>query len=219
MLTNIILFGDLMFGIVGYLSFILSSVLLNITPGADTVYILTRSAVGGRKMGIVSALGISTGILIHTVLAALGLSAILASSKLLFNIMKLCGAIYLAVMGIKALLSKDSLISEENAQNTSLWQIYRQGVLTNALNPKVALFFLALLPQFVSADNPYGPLPFLLLGLTFFTTSTIWCILVAFISSFLSRLLNSSSKISTLACKFTGIIYIALGINILLSKA
>ncbi len=155
-----------MFGIVGYFSFVLSSVLLNITPGADTVYILTRSAVGGRKTGIVSALGISTGILIHTVLAALGLSAILASSKLLFNIMKLCGAIYLAVMGIKALLSKDSLISEENAQNTSLWHIYRQGVLTNALNPKVALFFLALLPQFVSADNPYGPLPFLLLGLS-----------------------------------------------------
>lgn len=208
-----------MFGIVGYFSFVLSSVLLNITPGADTIYILTRSAVGGRKKGIVSALGICTGILIHTVLAALGLSAILTGSKLLFNIMKFVGALYLALMGIKALLSKDSLISNDNAQNTSLWQTYRQGVLTNALNPKVALFFLALLPQFVSAENSYGPLPFLLLGLTFFTTSTVWCVLVAFISSFLSRLLNENSKVSLFANKFTGIIYIALGINILISKA
>lgn len=207
-----------MFGIVGYFSFVLSSVLLNITPGADTIYILTRSAVGGRKKGIVSALGICTGILIHTVFAALGLSAILAGSKLLFNIMKFAGALYLALMGIKALLSKNSLIGNDNAHNSSLWQTYRQGVLTNALNPKVALFFLALLPQFVSADNPYGPLPFLLLGLTFFTTSTVWCVLVAFISSFLSRLLNENSKVSLFANKFTGIIYIALGINILLSK-
>ena len=209
-----------MLGIAGYGGFLLSSILLNITPGADTIYILSKSMVGGRKKGIVSALGISTGILIHTVLASLGLSVILARSALAFTLMKFLGAGYLIVMGIRTLLSKDSVLAVDAPGETaeSTWKIYRQGVLTNALNPKVALFFLALLPQFVSADNPYGPLPFLLLGLSFFTTSTLWCVFIAFISSFVSRLLKKNKKVQMLASKMTGVVYIALGLNVLRAK-
>lgn len=209
-----------MFGIIGYQGFLISSVLLNMTPGADTIYILSKSAVGGRKKGIVSALGISTGILIHTVLASLGLSVILAQSALLFNLMKILGAGYLIVMGAKTLTAQKSILEINGSQNSeeTLSKIYRQGVLTNALNPKVALFFLALLPQFVTAKNQYGPIPFLILGLSFFLTSTMWSVFIAYISSFISKFLQSSQKVQTAATKVTGLIYILLGLNVLRAK-
>ena len=145
----------------------------------------------------------------------MGLSAILASSEVAFNIMKILGAVYLVYMGIKTILSKETMfrVGTENAQNLSA--VFRQGVLTNALNPKVALFFLALLPQFVVPDNPYGPIPFLILGLTFFTTSIIWCLLLAYVGSFVSGFLNRNEKVSKFANKFAGVIYILLGLNIL----
>lgn len=208
-----------MFGIINYKIFLLSGILLNLTPGSDTVYILTRAGVGGRKKGIASALGISTGILIHTVLAALGLSMILASSAMLFNIMKFIGAAYLAVMGIKTIISKESIISQGNCdKDENIMKVYRQGVLTNALNPKVALFFLALLPQFVSPQNTYGPLPFLILGFTFFCTGTLWCTFLAYVSSFISNFLNKNEKVQRFASKTTGVIYILLGLNVLRAK-
>lgn len=208
-----------MFGIVGYWGFVASSVLLNMTPGSDTVYVLTRSAVGGRKTGIISALGISGGILIHSVLAAFGLSVILAQSALAFNIVKFAGAAYLVFLGIKAIFTKKLLLKPDGEpQEVKPFQTFRQGVLTNALNPKVALFFLALLPQFVSPDNTYGALPFLLLGLTFFTTSTVWSCFLAFIASYASRLLQRSEKVQLWANRATGIIYILLGLNVLRVK-
>lgn len=211
-----------MFGIVDYWGFVASSVLLNMTPGSDTIYVLTRSAEGGRRIGVVSALGISGGVLIHSTLAALGLSVVLARSAVAFNAVKIAGAAYLCFMGIRALLSKKPLLgaAEEPVSEggVSAWQTFRQGVLTNALNPKVALFFLALLPQFVAQDNEYGVLPFLLLGLTFCTTSTIWSTFLAFISSYANRLLQKSGKAQQIASKCAGVIYIILGLNVLRAK-
>lgn len=204
-----------MFGISEYGLFLLSGILLNITPGTDIIYVLSRASVGGRKVGIVSAFGICMGILIHTVLVALGLSAILASSPALFNAMKILGAVYLVYMGIKAIISKETMLEMGENAPKNLRAVFRQGVLTNALNPKVALFFLALLPQFVVADNPYGPLPFLVLGLTFFTTSIIWCLFLAYVASFVSGFLNKNERVSKLANKFAGCVYILLGLNIL----
>ncbi len=208
-----------MFGIVGYWSFVLSSVLLNLTPGSDTIYVLSRSVVGGRRKGIASALGICSGILIHTLLAAFGLSVILKTSVVAFNSMKILGAAYLIFMGLKTLISKSSVFGANGEISPeSTLKIYFQGVLTNALNPKVALFFLALLPQFVSPANTYGFLPFVILGLTFFTTSTIWCLTLAFVSSFVSGLLNKNQRISLFANKATGVVYIFLGLNLLLQR-
>lgn len=204
-----------MFGITGYWMFLVSSVGLNITPGTDIIYVLSRASVGGRKVGVVSAFGICTGILIHTILVSLGLSVILKSSAVAFNTMKILGALYLGFMGVKTIISKESILTGKEAKPEKLWAVFRQGVLTNALNPKVALFFLALLPQFVAVNNPYGPLPFMLLGLTFFTTSIIWCLFLAYISSFATGFLNKKPKVSKFANKFAGIIYIILGLNIL----
>lgn len=206
-------------GIINYGQFVISAILLNLVPGSDTVYILTRAVVGGRKKGIISALGISTGILIHTLLAALGLSVILRESALAFNIMKFAGAGYLVFLGIKAIVSKKPLFdSSPESLDESPLKVYRQGVLTNALNPKVALFFLALLPQFVSQSAGSSPLPFLVLGLTFFTTSTVWSVTLAFASSFANAILRKNQKVQNRAGKAAGIIYILLGLNVLRSK-
>lgn len=208
-----------MFGIVGYGSFVVSSILLNLTPGSDVIYVLSRSAVGGRRKGIASAFGICTGILIHTLLAAFGLSAVLATSSVAFNIMKLIGAVYLVFMGVKAIFSDSSIFNSNPTNNSeTALKTYIQGILTNALNPKVALFFLALMPQFVSPDNAYGFLPFVILGLTFFTTSTVWCIILALVSSPISSLLNKTPKTGNVANMVAGGIYILLGLKVLLQK-
>ncbi len=206
-------------GIVNYGQFVVSAILLNLVPGSDTVYVLTRAMVGGRKKGVISALGISTGILVHTLLAALGLSVILRESALAFNIMKIAGAGYLVFLGIKAVVSKKPLFdSDPESLDESPLKVYRQGVLTNVLNPKAALFFLALLPQFVSQSAGSSPLPFLALGLTFFTTSTIWSVVLAFAASFANALLRKNERVQKGAGKATGIIYILLGLNVLRSK-
>ena len=205
-----------MFGIINYGGFILSAVLLNLTPGSDTIYVLTRSVAGGRKTGVISALGISGGILTHTILAALGLSVILQQSPIAFDIVKYAGAAYLVFLGIKTVFSKKALLSTyDDSIDTSSAAVFGQGMLTNLLNPKLALFFLALLPQFVAPRNTYGALPFLLLGLTFFTTSTIWSVFLAFAASYASRLLEKSPKAQAAAGKISGAIYILLGLNVL----
>lgn len=209
-----------MLGIINYKMFVLSAIILNMTPGSDTIYILSKSSVGGRRCGIASALGISTGILIHTILASLGLSAILLASATAFNVMKIAGATYLVVMGICTILSEKPLLqTSTNSEGESAAAAYRRGVLTNTLNPKVALFFLVLLPQFVSAENVFGPIPFLILGITYCTTSTVWSVFLAYISSFVSRLLQKNAHAQKYAQRGAGVIYVLLGLNVLRAKS
>ena len=204
-----------MFGIVNFGAFITAALILNITPGADTIYILSKSAVGGRRQGVASTLGVSTGILVHTVLAAFGLSAILAASTVAFNVVKMLGAAYLIFLGVRTIIKKEPLFAKSQNGGESFLKVYGQGVLTNVLNPKAALFFLTLLPQYVSPDSTYGPLPFLLLGLTFVCTSTCWCLVLAYFSSFISGLLSRSERVGSIANKVSGCVYIALGLNVL----
>jgi threonine/homoserine/homoserine lactone efflux protein len=204
-----------MFGIVNYGAFVIAAILLNLTPGVDTVYILTKGMAGGRKHGIVSALGISTGCLVHTILVALGLSIILMSSPLAFFVVKAAGALYLVGMGIHTIIKRNafSFGSEEETAAT-LRRVYVQGIITNVLNPKVALFFLAFLPQFIDPGSSVGPVPFLLLGLTFVTTGTVWGLILAFGSSFFHGLLSRNKRVATVANVVAGIIYIILGLAI-----
>ena len=213
--------GVSVFGIENYLGFVVAAVLLNMTPGSDTIYILTRSIAEGRKSGVASALGINTGVLVHTVLVSVGLSAILMSSAVAFNVLKVAGAAYLVVMGVRAIASKQPLVDVDGTSEKvgSLGKVYRQGVLTNALNPKVALFFLALLPQFVSASNAFGPLPFLLLGLTFFCTSTVWSLILVAASSAASSFLRTNAVFKRWSSKISGAIYVVLGLGVLAAKA
>lgn len=208
-----------MFGIENYGVFILSAVTLNLIPGADTMYILGSSMSNGRNAGILSALGISAGCIVHTVMAALGLSVILSRSALAFDLIKYIGAIYLVYLGVRSLLAKSPLLAknDKNTKNSDK-KIFLQAVMTNVLNPKVALFFLAFLPQFIDPANIYGALPFLLLGITFIITGTIWGIVLALCTSYFAGKLSSKSETPGLLNKITGVIFIGLGLNLLRTK-
>ncbi len=147
-----------MLGIQDFWLFIVSGLLLNVTPGPDTAYIVGRSVQIGWRGGAAAALGISTGCLVHVFGAAIGLSALLAASSAAFTLVKWAGAAYLCFMGVKMLLSHAPAPKADEASAggaVSLRQVFWQGALTNALNPKVALFFLAFLPQFVALDSPH----------------------------------------------------------------
>jgi threonine/homoserine/homoserine lactone efflux protein len=210
---GILAVGEL--GIVNYWAFLIAAVVLNLTPGVDSLYIIGRAATGGFRVGLVSALGISSGLVLHTLLVSFGLSLVLVSSAWLFWLVKLVGAGYLVFMGIRALISKGALsVNPAPGQGTRLWLVYLQGVATNAANPKVALFFLALLPQFVDPATAAGPLPFLLLGITIICTSTAWSVVLAFGAGRFQRVIQSRPKMAAVANKAVGLLYILLGASI-----
>ena len=200
-------------------TFLLSSFLLWITPGTDTMYILARSISQGRQAGLISALGISSGILVHTIFAAFGLSAILATSAWAFATIKFAGAAYLIYMGIQAWLRKSKSLATPEINSMGPWQTYRQGIVTNVLNPKVAIFFLAFLPQFVDPTSDFGALPFLLLGVLFVTGGTVWCLILAGFAAVATSTVRGNEKISAWLERVTGGVYIALGLNLLRSKS
>ena len=168
-----------------------------------------------------SVLGIMTGVLVHTLLAALGLSVILATSALAFAVIKYAGAVYLVWIGVGFVLNRDdpSALPDAPASVPDSWKIYRQGVLTNVLNPKVALFFLSFLPQFVSVQADPAFLPFMALGLVFFATGSIWCLSLVFGAAWLSARFRARPSAGGMLKKITGALFIGLGIRLALSQA
>jgi RhtB (resistance to homoserine/threonine) family protein len=202
-----------MLGITNFTAFVIACILMNITPGSDTMYILGRSLSQGRKAGILSALGISVGCLIHTLLAGFGLSILVAQSEFAFNTIKYLGAIYLFYLGVRMVLSAREKLSIDE-RKTDMKRIFISGVITNVLNPKVAIFFLAFLPQFVDASEVNSPVPFLLLGATFTTTGTIWCIALAVFAALLSEKIRKTPAIKKWLDIVTGSLFVALGVRL-----
>ena len=208
-----------MTGIIHFETFLITGILLNITPGNDTIFILTRSIGQGKKAGIISVLGIGTGSIIHTILAAFGLSVIVAKSLLLFNIIKYAGAAYLIYMGFKMLTDNSLLNTESKAFDNSVdyQKIYRDAIITNVLNPKVALFFISFLPQFIDTSSKNTVLPFLTLGVTFVITGTIWCFMLAIFASAIFGKLKNNKNVSTYINKICGLAFVGLGIKVALT--
>jgi threonine/homoserine/homoserine lactone efflux protein len=204
-----------MFGIHDFVLFVTTGILLNLTPGPDTLYILGRSIAHGRRAGVASALGISVGSIFHTCAAALGLSAVLATSARAFTFVKLAGAAYLIFLGVRALLEKQHELSvPAHFKRRGATAAFRQGILTNVLNPKVVLFFLAFLPQFIDAAAPSKTIAFILLGLTFVTTGTIWCLILAWFSSAFSARLRESSTLTAILSRAVGSLFVFLGLRL-----
>jgi len=205
-----------MIGITHFETFLIAGILLNITPGNDTIFILTRSIAHGQKAGIMSVLGISTGSLIHTIFAALGLSIIVAQSVLLFHLLKYAGAAYLLYMGYKMLTEKTLLNTERAAavKTNDHLRIYKDGVFTNVLNPKVALFFIAFLPQFIDPTVKNTVWPFLVLGITFTITGALWCLFLAIFASGIFAKLKENKQISGYINKICGAVFIGLGLKV-----
>jgi RhtB (resistance to homoserine/threonine) family protein len=208
-----------MFGIHDFGLFLAAGILLNLAPGPDTAYVLARSVAQGREAGIASALGISGGSIFHTCAAALGLSAILATSALAFGAIKLLGGAYLVFLGIKMLVDRRKELSlSANFRRYTTEAAFRQGVLTNVLNPKVALFFLAFLPQFIDPASTTKVLAFLSLGLTFVTTGTVWCLVLASFASAFSKRLRTNAIIGRWVSRTAGALFVLLGIRLAISK-
>lgn len=206
-------------GIIHYEVFLLTGILLNLIPGADTMYIVGRSISQGRKAGVYSVLGIITGSLIHTLFVAFGLSIILIKSDFLFNTIKILGVIYLVYLGIRMILDKSNVAFQATeVDDLNISKVFVQGILTSLTNPKVSLFFLSFLPQFIDTKAS-GPIPFLILGLTFTTTGLLWCLFVAYFSSYVTNKLRGNQKIGMVLNKVTGVIFIGMGIKLLQTKA
>src|SRR5262245_52717959 len=204
-----------MFGIHDFGLFLAAGILLNLTPGPDTVYILGRSIAQGREAGIASALGISLGSIFHTCAAALGLSAILTTSALAFDTIKLIGGAYLIFLGVKMIFDRSGQLSlPSNFRRRSTVAAFRQGVLTNVLNPKVALFFLAFLPQFIDPGSDTKIFAFLFLGLTFVTTGTIWCLILAWFASAFSTRLRTNETVAQWLNRTAGALFVFLGVRL-----
>ena len=201
--------------------FVVSGLLLNITPGQDALYIVTRSVAQGRAAGWWSVLGISSGSVVHTLAAAFGLSAILATSAYAFTVVKLAGAAYLVYLGVKMLLERPAAASpglDVPAASESAWAIYRAGLLTNVLNPKVALFFLAFLPQFVAPDASSRVTAFLFLGAVFVFNGTLWCLMLVLCASALSGRLRRNAAGARRLRQATGAVFVGLGARLALQK-
>lgn len=208
-----------MFGTTDLALFIISGLLLNVTPGQDVAYIVSRGASRGWKTGAIAALGVGTGCFVHVFSAALGLSAILATSATAFTVVKLAGAAYLVWIGIAMWRENGNGHAEKQARaaRESLRRTFTQGFLTNALNPKVALFFLAFLPQFVAADASCKPLAFLFLGIVFTINGTFVNLTYAWTAARTAALFNGGGKYRTWIKRTVGTLFLGLGVRLALA--
>jgi threonine/homoserine/homoserine lactone efflux protein len=198
--------------------FVISGLLLNITPGQDTMYIVGRSLSQGRRAGLLSVLGISCGSVIHTLAAAFGLSAILATSAQAFLVVKLAGAAYLIYLGVRMILDRSRQLTPGIYSHETGWAIFRAGFVTNLLNPKVALFFMSFLPQFVDPAAASKTVAFLFLGAVFIFNGTLWCLVLAFGASAMSRRLREAPSLAAIIRRATGVLFVGLGVRLAVTK-
>ncbi|MGZ5198223.1 MAG: LysE family translocator [Telluria sp.] len=209
-----------MFGIHDLALFVISGLLLNIMPGPDSLLIMTRSASQGWRAGSAAALGIGTGTLVHILGAALGLSAVLATSAAAFTVVKLVGAAYILWMAFGLLTSKrrDTVQAAPALVPLPRRKIFAQGFLTNVLNPKVAVFFLAFVPQFIAADAPNKALAFIVLGCIFNFNGMLWCHALALFTGEASRRIKVSPVATQWLNRATGALFVWLGVKLALAK-
>ena len=212
-----------MLGITGFTLFIVAVMLLSVTPGPDTAYIVGRSVAQGRGAGAVSALGIALGCIVHTLACAFGLTALLAASVTAFTIVKFAGAIYLIYLGVRLIFAKPaaaktshkpSEASRVRAAPKSLQQVFTQGFVTNVLNPKVVLFFVSFIPQFVAVDSEHKTLAFLALGFVFVLVSTFWNTFVAWIVGSVTQRFSGKPGVKLWLDRVVGSAFVGLGIKL-----
>ena len=209
-----------MFGIHDLPVFVAAGLMLNIMPGPDSLLIMARSASQGWRAGSAAALGIGAGTFVHIFAAALGLSAVLATSATAFTVIKLLGAAYILYMAWGLLRSKPAApVTVAPVLPPLSWQrIFAQGFLTNVLNPKVAIFFLAFVPQFIAADAPNKALAFIVLGCIFNLNGMLWCHGLALFTAQASARIKLPATATLWLNRVTGGLFVWLGIKLALSK-
>jgi threonine/homoserine/homoserine lactone efflux protein len=199
--------------------FIGATLILVFTPGPNTLYIIARSIQQGRKAGIVSSLGVQLGTLLHIAAAAFGLSALLLSSALAFNVVKYAGAAYLIYLGVKTLLTKEEKEATPEIRNVSLSRVFYQGAVVNLLNPKTALFFFAFLPQFIDVARGAVALQIALLGTILVCLGGLSDSLYALAAGSIGNWLRGNIRFLRAQRYFAGSVYIGMGAATALSGA
>ena len=208
-----------MLGTQDLLLFVVSGLLLNVTPGPDTLYIVGRASTQGLKAGVVAALGIGAGTLVHITAAALGVSALIAASATAFTVLKLVGAAYLVYVGISLMRARrDAGAADLPLARASMRTVFFQGFWTNVLNPKVALFFLAFLPQFVDPQAPAKAATLFFLGFLFNLNGTLWNLFVAWSSARLGGALLRNSAAMRWFDRCVGALFVYLGVRLAFSR-
>lgn len=198
------------------LLFMTAALALNVTPGPDMLYVVARSVGEGRASGVISSLGIAAGCLIHTLAVALGLAGLLRAVPIAFEIVKWMGAAYLVWLGVRALRTRGHSSGHAAVAPASMAAVFRQGMLTNVLNPKVALFFLAFLPQFVDPERGPVAVQIVSLGLLFNVSGTIVNIIVAVLASGAGAWSRRRFGESVVLRRMTGVLFIGLGVRLAL---
>lgn len=204
------------------LVFILAGWLLNLTPGPDVLYIVSSALRNGVRAGLVAALGIVSGCFVHVFAAALGVGALLATSATAFTVLKWAGAAYLGWMGLRLLLARGGSpvlpsAAGAGAEAPRLWHVFRQGFLTNVLNPKVALFFLAFVPRFIAPGTEDKLSAFLLLGLLFNINSLPVNFGYAWLAGWASRRVGAVQRVMHWMDRVAGAMFIGFGVRLALS--
>ena len=200
------------------LIFLGATLALNLTPGPDMLYVIARSVAEGRRAGIASAFGIAGGTMVHTLAVVLGLSSLLLAVPFTYDAVRFGGAAYLVYIGLRALIRPSAPGDGPSVEPASPWVIFRQGVVTNVLNPKVALFFLAFLPQFADPARGNVPGQLLLLGVLFNVSATLVNLAVAFVASRAGRWGRARMGNSALLQRLTGVVFVGLGVRLALQK-
>jgi threonine/homoserine/homoserine lactone efflux protein len=194
--------------------FLAASALLTVAPGPDIVYVLTRGIAQGPRAGLAAALGFATGCIFHTALAAVGIAALIRSSDVAFDAVRYAGAAYLVWIGIQALRHRKAFSIEGASDAKALAAIYRQSVIGNLLNPKVTLFFLAFLPQFVNTQAGHVGGQMVLLGAVFMAQTVVIFGAVAMFSGWIGAWIRRKPAIGERLNLFAGVTFIALGVRV-----
>ncbi|WP_198414882.1 LysE family translocator [Piscinibacter terrae] len=197
-----------------------AALLVNLTPGPDMLFVIGNSAANGKRAGVMASLGVGAGCVLHTVLAAVGLSALLAASAVAFEVVKWVGAAYLVWVGLQMLRSRPS--SEPGATAVAdPRKVFWQGALTNALNPKVALFFLAFLPQFISPGESGQVMAFVVLGTIFNVGGTAINVAMSFMAGAVREQMSQSASAGRVGAwlrRAVGAVFVGLGVKLALSS-
>lgn len=203
---------------ISWFLFLAASVVLITTPGQDLVLVMSRAVTQGAAAGVVTALGISSGLVVHTMLATLGLGVILRTSEWLFFTMKIIGAVYLVYLGVRSLLSAHEHLSLHFSEARSMRRLYLDGALSNMANPKIAVFYLAFLPQFVRADAATPTLSLFTLGLSFSVLTFVIKGPIAVLAGRLSAWIRSRPDALSWLYRTSGVVLIGLGVRLALER-
>ncbi|MBN2004842.1 MAG: LysE family translocator [Anaerolineae bacterium] len=202
------------------LLYTLGAMVIIISPGPDFIYVTTRGIAQGRIAGVLSAAGISIGLMVHTTLAALGLSALLQTSGVAFQAVKFAGAAYLIYLGVKVFLNKESLIQQgEQVTRLNRFAILRQGIATNVFNPKAIITFMAFIPQFINPTNSSATLQIIILGGIIAFLAVVWFGIVGYFAGTLGKWLCRQQQVQRIIRWATGCVLLGLGVRLAFSRS